>query len=300
MYDPETLRRLVAIVETSNMRAAAEHVGVTQPALTRSLKLLEAAAGGAIFERRDRGLHLTSLGKLVPAHARHLLREHQLAEAELRALRTGEQGQLRVAAAPVWMTTILPAVVSKVHKNYPKLLIKLKSANYSEAILGLKQGEFDVFFGGFQRRESLPSFLVRKPLFNSRLVIVARSGHPIHDRRVQAEDLIQQRWLSYQSEIAYLDTINTTLEDTSEAGVTACLQCDSMLTALELLRQGDYLAVLPSSFLSSENGRGLDVVATDLPAIRFASGPIYRPQPGSKPGNAHASWRRRRSRSGHF
>ncbi|WP_299472624.1 LysR family transcriptional regulator [uncultured Roseibium sp.] len=275
-YDPESLRRLVAIVETSNMRAAAETVGVTQPALTRSLKLLETAAGGALFERRDRGMHLTALGKLVHAHARHLLREHQLAEAELRALQDGEQGQLRIAAAPVWMTTILPSAVARVHRIYPKLLIKLKSANYSEAVMGLKEGEFDVFFGGFQRRESLPSFLVRKPLFSAKLVIVAHQDHPIHKRSVRAEDLIEQMWLSYQSEIAYLDTINTMLEDTSEVSIGASLQCDSMLTALELLRQGDYLAVLPSSFLNSANGEGLKVVSTDLPAIRYASGPIYR------------------------
>ncbi|MET1416659.1 hypothetical protein ABVF61_30620 [Roseibium sp. HPY-6] len=48
------------------------------------------------------------------------------------------------------------------------------------------------------------------------------------------------------------------------------------MATLDLLRQGDYLAVLPSSFLNSENGRGLEVVETDLPAIRFASGTIYR------------------------
>lgn len=276
IYEPELLRRLVAIVETNNMRVAAEMVGVTQPALTRSLKLLEAAVGGVLFERRDRGLHLTALGKLVHAQARHLLREHQLAEAELNALQNGEQGQLRIAAAPVWMTTILPPAIAKMHQRFPKLFIKLKSTNYTEGVEGLKEGEFDAFFGGFQRRESLPSYLVRKALFNAKLVIVANAEHPIHDRSAAAEDLLAQTWLSYQSEVAYLDTINATLDDTAEISIGANLQCDSMLTALELLRQGDYLAVLPSSFLNSDSGKGLKIVSTDLPAIRFASGPIYR------------------------
>ncbi|MCV0426584.1 MAG: LysR family transcriptional regulator [Roseibium sp.] len=276
IYDPESLRRFVAIVEASNMRTAADVVGVTQPALTRSLKLLEAAAGGMLFERRSRGLRLTPLGRLVHTQARHFLREHQLAEAELRALKNGEQGQLRVAAAPVWMTTILPPVLANVHQRYAQLLITLTSANYSEALAGLKEGEFDVFFGGFQRQESLPSFLVRKPLFDAKLVIVARSGHPILTSGFRTEDLIVQPWLSYKSEIAYLDTINASLQETCSSGVKASLQCDSMLTALELLRRGDYLAVLPSSFLSSANGQGLEVVATDLPAISYQSGPIYR------------------------
>ncbi|PRY20866.1 DNA-binding transcriptional LysR family regulator [Aliiruegeria haliotis] len=271
------LRRFAAVAEHGTIHRAAEVVGISQPALTRSIKLLEEQVGAALFERRSRGVHLTPLGERVLAQARHLIRESQLAETEILSYREGEQGTFRISAAPVWMTAILPQVVAQLHRQFPSLAIQLEAANYSEALPKLANAECDAFFGGFQRIEALQSFLVRRPLFHSHLQILVRKGHPIffHDG-ITPDHLLEYQWVSFQSDGAYLDAARQAVQARTGKSITAAVQCDSMLTALELLRQGDYLALLPSSFLFSTYGDGLTAVHSGLDTIVFESGPIFR------------------------
>lgn len=277
MLNLENLRRFVAVCDQGTLHRAATAIGVSQPALTRSIKLLEESVGSPLFERRARGVHPTPLGESVLAQARHLLRECQLAEAEITSHREGERGSFRIAAAPVWISAILPGVVARLHRAYPSLSIRLEALNYSEALPRLENAECDAFFGGFQRVEPLPSFLVRRATFPARLQIVARKGHPIFDRaQPVAECLPDYPWVSFQSDFAYLDTVRRVVERATGRTISAAVQCDSMLTSLELLRQGDYLSVLPSSFLSWTYGDGLTTVQPDIEEIRFDSGPIFR------------------------
>ncbi|WP_372571657.1 LysR family transcriptional regulator [Ruegeria jejuensis] len=271
------LQRFVSVVENGTLRRAADTLNVTQPALTRSLKLLEEAVGGALFERRGRGLSLTPLGDQLLSQARHLLREHQLAEAELAALREGERGQIRIGAASVWMTKLLPPSIAQMHETYPLFSISLQSMNYPEAVEALQSGQLDAFFGGFQHVEPLPSYLIRTPLFKARLKVVARKDHPILQQSpVRAEDLSRYHWVSFQSELAYLSTIGEAIRAATGSRPYASINCDSMMTALDLLRHGDYLALLPSSFLKSDGRGDLGIIETDLDEIAFDSGPIYR------------------------
>ncbi len=273
----DSLKRFVAVAEHGTLHRAADVVGVTQPALTRSIRLLEESVGAPLFERRARGVHLTPLGEKVLSQARHLLRESQLAEAEILSHREGERGTFRIAAAPVWMSAILPQVLAQLHRSFPSLTILLEAANYSQALPKLENAECDAFFGGFQRIESLPSFLLRRSLFHAQLQILVRKGHPIFYRGgVTPEHLLDYPWVSFQSDGAYLDTARQAVQARTGKSLVAAVQCDSMLTALELLRQGDYLALLPSSFLSSTWGDGLMAVRPGIGNIVFDSGPIFR------------------------
>lgn len=277
LSDTHLLQRFLSVVDHGTLHAAAEAVGVTQPALTRSLKLLGESVGGALFERRGRGLVLTPLGRLLSEQARHLQREQQLAEAELLAFRKGEHGNLRIGAASIWMLDLLPKVIARLHAHYPALQFTLSSTNYGEGVRMLQDGRLDAFFGGFQKMEPLPSYLVRQPLFVARLVVIARSGHPIFDKPVvDGEALAEYSWLSFQSDAAYLDNIRDVVREACGKSLRVTAHCDSMSTTLKLLASGDYLAFLPSSFLTQATDQRLHIVKTELPEIKFNSGPIYR------------------------
>lgn len=277
LSNTDLLRRFLDIVDHGTLHAAAEAIGLTQPALTRSIRMLEAEMGAPIFERQGRRLALTPLGEMLEQHARHLLREQRQMEKELHLFKRGEIGSLRIGAAYVWMTELLPKIVAKVHANYPDIRIHLQSMNYEDGIASLKAGTLDVFFGGFQRMDSLPSFLVRAPFFTARLVVIAQNDHPIHTHEVAtSEELLKYGWLSFQSNIAYLDVIGDIVSAAGDGPPNVVVQCDSMTSALELLRNGNYLAYLPSSFISQQGGRGLSVVKTEIAEAQFQSGPIYR------------------------
>jgi len=162
-------------------------------------------------------------------------------------------------------------------RRYPRLTITLRSLSYSEGIPLLNSGDIDVFCGGFQLHEGLSSFLVRKPIFTSQLAVIARDMHPILALpKIGPRELLDFAWLSYHSDVAYLDMIMESIAAETGHQKQAIVQCESMLTALELLRCGDYLAFLPSSFIASSFGTGLCVVPTQSANASFQSGMIYR------------------------
>ncbi|QBY00807.1 LysR family transcriptional regulator [Rhodophyticola sp. CCM32] len=278
MFDNlENLTRLVAVVDHGTLHKAAEHLGLTQPAITRSIKLLERSAAAPLFDRHGRGVHLTPLGERVTEHARSILRECAFARTDVATLRDGESGHLNIAGAPVWMSSILPGAVAQMQRAYPRLTLAMRSLSYTEAIPLLHSGEIDIFCGGFQRQEGLSSFLVRTPIFTSSLTVVARKTHPIHALPgIGAQDLLDCSWLSYQSDVAYLDMIMEMIAAETGKKKQADLHCENMLTALELLRRGDYLSFLPSSFITSSFGAGISAVATQAAKASFQSGMIYR------------------------
>lgn len=284
----ESLRRFICVAENGTLHAAAAKLGLTQPALTRSIKLLEDEFGAPLFERHPRGLRPTALGERALRHARHILRECQLADADMDALRTGDAGSLSVAAGPIWMSSILPFVIARVHRTYPRFQFQLASINYSLALAGLQNGELDLLCGGFQRAESLPSFLVRRELFTVALRVIARRDHPILAvPEVGPDDLLSYPWLSYQSDVGYLDTIMEPILRQTGRRASAIVRCESILTLLALMREGDYLAFLPGSLITSSSLWDLQVVDTNVTDVTFESGMIFRRSLLSNPAFRH-------------
>lgn len=273
----ENLRRFIVIAEHGSMRSAAEVLSVTQPALSRTLHLLEEQCGSPLFERHGRGLRLTPTGESALRHSRHLLRESQIARDDIVASAMGDVGSLRIAAAPVWMSAILPTVILQLRIEHPKLHIRLRTLNFPEAIVGLDQGELDIFCGGFQVKEELPGFLIKKPMFMSKLTIVARQDHPLFKQPLQSmTPLIDYPWVSYLSNRAYFNMIMERVREATGQHCEASIQCDSMLTLLNLIQEGDYLSYLPASFVNMLPEGKVKVLPCPEAEIQFPSGLIFR------------------------
>ena len=278
MFDRiDNLRRFISIVEHRTLHQAAVALGLTQPALSRTVKLLEAEFGGALFTRQSRGVQLTELGERVLVHAQHILRECQLADADIAALRSGESGLLRLHAGPIWMNSILPWSITQFNDRYPNLKLSLRSAPYISALGELKTGKLDISCGGFQHLQGLPSYLVRKPMFTVTLAIHAREAHPLLQRdRITPEDLLDYPWISFQDDDAYFNIVMDQISLQAGRRVTPTVYCESLLTALALLREGNFLAFLPCLPAGITPGPPLRHLPTSLPLVTFDSGMVFR------------------------
>jgi LysR family transcriptional regulator of abg operon len=88
------IRDVVAIAESGSLRAAAQHLGLAQPALTRSIRELEHELGAALFERRARGMVLTAAGDVFLQRARAVQAELQRSRDEIDQLKGLTRGQV--------------------------------------------------------------------------------------------------------------------------------------------------------------------------------------------------------------
>lgn len=94
--DLRQLRYFVVVAEMQHFRRAAELLHITQPALSRHIKLMEHELGVSLFERLPRGVRLTDSGRVYLRDVKHLVEEFEAAGHRARRTARGDLGTLRI------------------------------------------------------------------------------------------------------------------------------------------------------------------------------------------------------------
>jgi DNA-binding transcriptional LysR family regulator len=173
------LLALVAVVETGTFSGAAERLGYTQSAVSQQVATLERMVGTPLFERPGgrRPVRLTAAGEVLLTHARAVLARIGSAAADLRALASGEQGELRVGTLPSVGTKILPRLLGTFRAEWPGIEIVLReSRECADLIHAVETGDIDVSFIDIGPHETGP--LEVRPLLDDPMVFLAPAGAP--------------------------------------------------------------------------------------------------------------------------
>src|SRR5258706_16481683 len=105
------IRDFLAVTETGSIRAAARSLGLTQPALTKSLRQLEAELGAVLVTRSVRGIVPTDLGQAFLARARSIDGDLRRAKEEIAQMQGSREGALSVGASTAPAMGVLPRAV---------------------------------------------------------------------------------------------------------------------------------------------------------------------------------------------
>src|SRR5213082_1485224 len=102
------LRDVLAVAERGSLRAAARHLGVAQPALSRSIQELERELGVPLFERQATGVVITAMGELFVRRANAVRNELRLAREEIDQVRGETHGIVNVCMSTVPHIALFP------------------------------------------------------------------------------------------------------------------------------------------------------------------------------------------------
>ena len=173
------LLALVAVVESGTFSAAAEQLGYTQSAVSQQVGTLERMVGAPLFERPGgrRPVQLTTAGEMLLSHARAVIARVSAAAADLRALASGEQGELRVGTLPSVGTKILPGLLGTFRAEWPGVQIVLRESRESfDLIQAVETGDIDLTFIDIGPYDT-GSLQVRR-LLDDPMVLVAPADSP--------------------------------------------------------------------------------------------------------------------------
>ncbi|WP_112322108.1 LysR family transcriptional regulator [Oceanibium sediminis] len=133
----EHLSTFLAVVRLGGVRKAAVGLNLTQPAITARIKNLEDALSCTLFDRAGGRMRLTKRGELLLAHAEKV--EHLAQRVERDVMDPeGIEGHLRLGVSETIAQCWLPELISRLHREYPKLQIELNvdiSVNLRAALL---------------------------------------------------------------------------------------------------------------------------------------------------------------------
>lgn len=192
------LELLVVLIEAGTLRAAAQRLNLSQPALSKMLAEVESAFGSRLFERSPQGLAPNSLGAAAAYRARVILGELSQAVDEVDALRNGAQGVLRLGTLSV--TSSVPRAVARLRRQMPRARIQIQEGRVRDLVQKLLNGELDCVFGAITPDLLTSDWLgLLEPelLLQDTLCVLCGEGHPLaRRRRLTWADLHGHPWVA--------------------------------------------------------------------------------------------------------
>jgi len=144
MFELSQLRCFVAVAEELHFSRAAERLNMTQPPLSRQIRLLEHHVGVQLLERNSRTVRLTAAGKAFFPEAARILRIAEEATFAARRAAKGEQGNLAIGFTSASGYSLLPEVVRRLRDCAPGVSLTLKELVSTSQVEALNAGELDL------------------------------------------------------------------------------------------------------------------------------------------------------------
>jgi DNA-binding transcriptional LysR family regulator len=138
------LRYFVAVAEAENVSRAALKLHVSQPALSRQVRDLEAELGFPLLERTAKSVRLTDAGRVFLTEARAVVERAEAAVAKARAIATDGRGEIHVGYAPSPTVRILPPALRAFQAQRPKVRVRLHDLSSEEIVAGLCDETLDI------------------------------------------------------------------------------------------------------------------------------------------------------------
>lgn len=187
------LEALVASADTGSIRAAARLLGISQPAVTRALREMEAEQQLPLLVRSPSGLKFTDHGYALLTHARLVLNQLRQAESQMSIRRGQIEGRLCIAVTPWLSLTLLPEVVTEFRRRMPNVRLEFFDSFVMITQPLLRDGYMDLAIGQASPAMSAQEFLI-EPLVRYETGIMVRRGHAKEGCK-SIHKLLDQDWL---------------------------------------------------------------------------------------------------------
>lgn len=237
------LRVFHTVAKRLNFTKAAKELYISQPAVTKHIKELEAHFKNKLFERNGTRIKLTDAGTKLLGYTVELLELYRRMEADLNAMREANVGTLRIGASTTIANYILPVVLPSFKQEFPDITVELVIDNTEHIEQLLVKKEIDL---GITEGFTKSSVLHYDTFLKDEIVLVASSANPLAEvSSVEIQELLQLPMLVREQGSGTLDVINHALNKVAiKPEFTTVMQLSSTESIKLYLRNSDCVAFL--------------------------------------------------------
>jgi DNA-binding transcriptional LysR family regulator len=252
MFDLRTVDYFLTAVRRGSLRAAAQELGVTQPALTKAIRRLEDSFGAPLFDRRARGVTPTVYGTALLRHARDLKAALSAAREEVDALRSGGAGFVKIGAGPSWQDAVLPDAIAELRASRPGVRIHVTGGGDDQLKEQLKSGALDFVLAAVPETPRIEPELAWKPLLADEYCVIADVRHPLRRRKqIKAEDLLGYPWILPPATTYMVGRLQHVLRAAGLPAPVPAVETDVIPLKFALMRGAEYLSYHAAAHLSA-------------------------------------------------
>lgn len=232
----EDFIRFIAVAEHRSISHAAQALNISQPALSRSIRLLEERYNATLFTRGPQGVELTDPGRTLLLYANRAVRAMESAREEIDYSLRSKRLTLRLCSGDSWGYGVLPAVIRRFAREMPDIRIHLDLLEHDARLAGLDLRNYDVAFGVISPEGLTSGRYCFEPVIHARYDIYCDENHPLLSREtVTAQDLLAFPWLNHKFEFDYDPSSALRTERTFTH------RSNAMLHAIETMRNSPLL-----------------------------------------------------------
>jgi DNA-binding transcriptional LysR family regulator len=178
MYDLERLHHFVTVSEIGSFVRAAEYLGMSQPALTRSLQAFERTHKIRLLNRSRSGVTLTGAGEALLQDAKELLRGARTLGHNIRLLSDAKTGRVAFGIGPLMATLLVPELGSQILREHPGIELDVSIGNVLDLVKRVQSGELEFCCCA---QEGVPEIepLDKIRIGDVRIGPYVRYGHPL-------------------------------------------------------------------------------------------------------------------------
>lgn len=181
--DTRQLRHIIELDRYRNFHRAAESLCISQPALTKSIKSLEASLGVLLFDRDHGGISPTPFCEVILEHARRILLEIDEMNVRLDAMSQLRGGELRIGSGPIMAESVLADAIRVMLGDSPEIRIEVIVDDWLNLPRLLRQGHLHLFVADIAHLRDQPDLEVIS-LGRVPNILVCRVAHPLAARRM--------------------------------------------------------------------------------------------------------------------
>lgn len=261
---PSDLGAFLEVVRSGGVSRAAQHLGVTQPSVSKAIRRLEDEVGVPLLERGVRGARLTAEGVLfLEAAKRFDVQRFELVRAA-QELRAQHAGLLRLGITSPAGDSIAVQAAAELSRRRPGMRLQLRIGKSDALDAAIEDGELDLAvvptYAGQQLQGS------RIDLGEDHMRVVVRQGHPLLSRpRIGIEDLAPYAWIMAPPRSSARRHLFAIFERSGAPAPRVAIETEyTSEAAMGILAATDLLSVVPASVLRGWLGR---VMPLDIPVL---------------------------------
>lgn len=250
--DVEGLALLLAVRDAGSIAAAAQRLGVTQPAASARLRAMENRLGLTLVERRPRGSQLTEAGHAMAGWAEPVFDALRQAELGVDALVAGANSDMTVTASRTIAEYLLPGWITRLRRRRPELSLQLTVTNSRGVLEALRSREAQI---GFIETPVEPQGVDSRIVGWDDLAVIVPADHPWarRDQPVTAAELGREPLVVREAGSGTRETLERYVGHRLHA---VALQADSTSAIIGAVLGGLAPAVVPRRAVTGELASG--------------------------------------------
>lgn len=251
--DLRQLRYFLALNEHRSFVRAADAMGITQPAFSRSIQGLEHELGCTLVDRASKDLRPTPEGQVVLQHALALVRGASNLTHEINQMTKLDAGELRFGCGPAPAARLVPDALLAFMQRYPRIHTRFEVNNWEQLSRSLGRDEIEFFIADIRHSETDPS-VQTQPLRPRPGLFFCRPGHPL----LAKESLSTNDLFDYPLAAARIPpSSRKVLANLSgKADFSVHLECEQFPLLVDLVKRSDAIGIATREALQGGLDRG--------------------------------------------